>query len=214
MPRLLAFGCSYTFGSAMPDAWPMRGDLDPSRYAWPELLSQRLNYEPVNLAKGGAGNLEILWEIMSTDFKSDDLVIIMWTHFTRLNDFVFVEPGTGDTFLELGHKKTAKKGGYRVPMSARILKGDIGYDLANKNYLLMNHGSLFLKDKGLKSYHFLATNEYVFPRHNNIVIENFLDIKPVDWQIDTALDNMHPGVESQKLLASLIYDKIKEYELR
>lgn len=218
MPRLVSFGCSYTFGSAMPDAWPVKlSSRIPSSYAWPKLLANKLNYDVLNLGFGGAGNLEILWNIMSTDFIQDDLVIILWTHFTRLEHFKFIEPSISETIDDpkySEHFKFATKSGYRVPMNLRILKADIGYDLATRNYLVMDHGSLFLKNKGLKAFHILATGEYIYPKHSNIAIENFLDIKPDQWHVDKALDNIHPGVESQKLLASLIYDKIKEYELR
>jgi hypothetical protein len=224
IPRLIAFGDSYTQGIGLPDAYPLSPsiyDFSGSEYAWPTLLATKLNYKILNLANGGSGNLEILWKILSTDFHDDDLVIVMWSHFTRINQFKFVNTDNVYRELELyadhKRKKTlADISGYRVPklFGYKVTDNDLDYDMATKNHLLMSHGSLYLKNKGLRSYHLLATTEHIFPIHPKIKIENFLNIIPNDWHRDKALDDQHPGIESQKLLASLIYDKIVQHELR
>jgi hypothetical protein len=74
MSRLVAFGCSYTYGK----------DLEkPNQDSWPSVLAGLLNLECVNQSIVGAGNLEILWNILNFDFQDDDQVFIMWSHFTR-----------------------------------------------------------------------------------------------------------------------------------
>ena len=62
--RLVAFGCSQTWGSALPDVWGIKEnqtihERGVSKYAWPKLLANKLDVECVNLGIAGASNKEI-----------------------------------------------------------------------------------------------------------------------------------------------------------
>jgi len=78
MSRLITFGCSHTFGQALPDVWNnIRSG--PSKYAWPQLLADKLNIECVNLGIPGASNKQIWFRIVKIKFEPNDIVIILWS---------------------------------------------------------------------------------------------------------------------------------------
>ena len=87
MNRLLAFGCSHTYGESLPDCLPPKGFVapmpPPSQFAWPNLLAKKLNRECVNLASCGASNKQIHYNIVNTNFENDDLVLVLWTQHSR-----------------------------------------------------------------------------------------------------------------------------------
>jgi len=83
MSRIIAFGCSNTFGQGSPDCVTARRGDPPSRYAWPAVLGRLLNRPVLNLAVPGASNLEILHQITLTEFKPGDLVYVFWSYLDR-----------------------------------------------------------------------------------------------------------------------------------
>ncbi|NBP59254.1 hypothetical protein EBU71_22405, partial [bacterium] len=106
MPRLVAFGCSYTFGEGLPDTYPipeLHKDRVPSLQAWPAHLGKKLNLESINYGWGGSGNAEILLRLLKTKIYSDDIVVIQWSHFTRLDFYQIVNKyGDGQRVYESG----------------------------------------------------------------------------------------------------------------
>lgn len=83
MPRLIAFGDSFTFGNDLHD-WD---DLTPSQSTWPALFAQYLKLEYICAAEPGASNNSIARKVLSFDFCSDDLVILNWTWINRWDFF-------------------------------------------------------------------------------------------------------------------------------
>ena len=81
MSRLVAFGCSFTYGDELPDC--VSGLDTPSKQAWPQVAADILGLECVNRGKSGIGNKHILHEIMTFDFQKSDTVVIMWSFFSR-----------------------------------------------------------------------------------------------------------------------------------
>ena len=80
MDRLVAFGCSLTQGQYLPDNY--KTDIS-SKFSWPQLLSNKLNLECINLGKGGASSKEILYKIINFDFNKNDFAVILWSHNDR-----------------------------------------------------------------------------------------------------------------------------------
>jgi lysophospholipase L1-like esterase len=80
--RILAWGCSFTWGVGLDRAQPGWGD-QASKAAWPQRLADRIGLPVKNLAQPGASNLWIADQIMNYSFKPGDLVLIMWTWPTR-----------------------------------------------------------------------------------------------------------------------------------
>ena len=85
MPRLIAFGCSNTYGQGLEDCYvPPGPGPRPSKTAWPNTLGNLLNCsEVINQSAPGASN-KLIWKtIVDFNFKQDDLVFIMWSHLER-----------------------------------------------------------------------------------------------------------------------------------
>lgn len=113
MARLHTFGCSITQGHALPDIvrpvcdpqtglayteqeietrgielqWEDIHLYEPSSLAWPSRLGQMLGLTVVNHARRGSCFRQISRQIATelANIHSDDLVIVMWTYFTRLS---------------------------------------------------------------------------------------------------------------------------------
>ncbi len=80
--RLIAWGCSFTWGEGLDTVRPGFGQRASDR-AWPALVAQQLNIPLRNLSEPGASNLWIADSVLNYEFKPEDLVIIMWTWPTR-----------------------------------------------------------------------------------------------------------------------------------
>ena len=105
MATLHTFGCSITQGHALPDVlrpqftaeekaklhgeyhWSDRHILAPSKYAWPKVLGDKLGLSVENYARRGACFQQIARQcaVASPNIKPDDIVIVMWTYFSRLS---------------------------------------------------------------------------------------------------------------------------------
>jgi len=71
--KLLAVGCSYTFGVECDN-----------HETWPSILAEKLNMDCVNLGQSGVGNEYIYSKTLDAITTEDyDLVVIMWTEFQR-----------------------------------------------------------------------------------------------------------------------------------
>ena len=56
MNRLVTFGCSHTFGQALPDVWDSKKEEHlfhngASKYAWPQLLANKLNISRTTVSR-------------------------------------------------------------------------------------------------------------------------------------------------------------------
>jgi len=220
MPRLLTFGCSFVYGQGLPDCFepPRFPGSVASKMGWPNILADKLNRECVNFSSPGMGNLTMMMKILGTEYKHDDLVIIGYSFFDRLRCHRFLDKNKGN-FLN-------------IPLHSALHQDIVRADSLNPkieeeyywwNYLIFHHVELFLTSKQVKHYYF--HNVFKGIQHdkptNFIKLENFWDdidlvIKtPTKYtDMDLGLDGLHPGLECHKLQAELIYNKIKEHELR
>jgi hypothetical protein len=205
MPRLIAFGCSFTVGQGLPDVYPV---IKPSSYAWPNVLGDRLGYEVVNNGIAGAGNSEIAANIFRTDFKEDDLCVILWSHFTRYDYFVYGDDLTGKN--EWGRNEY-------IHMLSKDPIEESWWKEHNrvKNWLTINHAGLYLESKNIRFLQMLGVvDDSTYPKVDLSFPNLVEDCMPHDFIIDRAMDAEeappgHPGTGSQRLIANLFYDRIK-----
>lgn len=81
--ELKSFGCSFIYGTDLPDA------VDPSQYScltWPALLAKKLQMPYRCYAGGGHGNLSI-FDRLSREIYEDpqSLFVIQWTYIDRFD---------------------------------------------------------------------------------------------------------------------------------
>jgi len=110
MTTLHTFGCSITQGFALQDVvkpvcdslgqplsneqiqqqglvvrWEDIHLYEPSRYAWPQVLADRLNIPVINHARRGSCFQQIARQCAAARIQSDDWVIVMWTYLSRIS---------------------------------------------------------------------------------------------------------------------------------
>ena len=110
MTQLHTFGCSITQGFALPDVvkpltdaqgqplthaaaharpfhWEDIHLLQPSSYAWPAVLAEKLAVPVINRARRGACTAQIARQcvLAAPTIKPSDTVIVMWTYLSRIS---------------------------------------------------------------------------------------------------------------------------------
>lgn len=208
MPRLITFGCSYTYGKGLEDCqdWPLFGKSmhrsKPSQLGWAKQLSDKLGTELTNKSYPGASNLEILYEVSQFDFKQDDIVVIMWSHYLR--EMLFTR------FFKIPFFRRRIGAWKNTGLSRKWVEQMSERDYSMRSWLYMQHVSLLLNSKNIKYIHYPAAphelNEYPFP---NIQVDN-LYMDGIEW-VDDALDNSHPGPVTNTKLAEKIFKILNEH---
>ncbi len=208
--RLITFGCSITFGNGLKDCFDVKlkcmGD-EPSHYAWPQLVANKLGLECVNLSMSGSSNKLILKRIQDFDFCKNDLVIIMWTYTNRYTIFHndgFVEQGKEASFTSIGAwvEEKMSKAYYRFLYDTY----DGCYDL----YTRANYAKLYLDSLGIKNHHLLPMQADIIDSWEWNKVK-FLPFTMRSFKhLGLALDNKHPGHEAQIQYAERIYSFINK----
>lgn len=201
MTRLIAFGCSITYGAGLPDCIVDDGypGPEPSVYAWPSCLGSLLGKDVINNSAPGSSNLQILNSILNFKFSKDDQVVIMWSYIDR--DMIF----TNDGVRPLGAWQTDS-------LSKHWLALHNPTDKAIRTWYNIHHASLYLKNLGLEYHNFIVYLEPIIkfkPDWFDDVIHD-IDVQRIKT-IDLAGDNMHPGVNAHKEIARCIGNRINEY---
>jgi hypothetical protein len=195
--RLVAFGCSFTYGSGLPDCFdPVHGQGKyPTKIGWVQLLADKLNLTAHNMGISGASNLQILYNMLKFDFQENDTVVVMWS---LTNRDVYFRKETLAPVVQLGAWKSIDV------LSKRWLESLDDYDQGVKSWITINHADLLLKSKKVKYLH--------IPSHPRDLVPykpDFINIDNIDLggliKVDVGLDP-HPGVESNKLTAEKIYN--------
>lgn len=154
MNKLFTFGCSMTVGSALYDVWNFEKNenLSPessSKYAWPQILADKMKLTCINLAKGGASNKEIYHTALTTPgITSGDTVIVQWTYSERWciikDDHIdqigpWIETPSAVAYYTHIHTNT---------------------DSYIENEMRKAHVDLHFKNLGIKVYHLKLTKEW------------------------------------------------------
>lgn len=102
--NLKSFGCSFTFGTDLPDASTDRMYFFSSQLVWPALIAKKFGYYYKSYAWPGAGNLQIL-ESLLNNIKNDntDIYVINWTWIDRF-DYVSSSPISNQASISLGSR--------------------------------------------------------------------------------------------------------------
>ena len=198
--RLVAFGCSNTYGQGLKDCWvPETRKFGPnsSEFAWPVLLAPKLNLECVNLSYPGASNKFIWNEIVNTVFRPTDTVIVLWTYperwcvFDTEPDMNHIGPWENTKQSKCFYSKLYSEKDANIDMNIRI-----------------NHSKLYLDNIGIKNYHLVYSREDFnqLSWNNTLVLKTYFGVYAN--QCPKALDGEHPGLIAHQMYANQIYKEI------
>jgi hypothetical protein len=203
MNRLITFGCSNTFGEALSDTIKFDNnkkfydETTPSKFAWPQVLANDLNLKCCNLAQPGCSNKFICNKVLNTEFKNTDIVVIMWTFFSRF--CFFQDDGSQKRIMiqDVTNRNISKD---RVIYNSVFYKTFYtDYDLVNDSFLRINHIKMYLDNLNIRNFHFTCHNKN---NYNDLDIDkkipswNKVDLIKIRFTDDVADDKMHPGVLS------------------
>lgn len=190
--RFFAFGCSFT------------------RYTWPtwaNLISKQMSHaEFYNFGKPGAGNQYISYTVAEVNqkfkFNKDDLVIILWSTFTREDRFinnewltygnVYNNPLYDDTYL----RKFADEKGF-IYRDLALMELVDGYLMQQCKYigLLSTPPVINSENPGVNKYGFDDINQK-FEKLLSKFPKSMFELEfPNGWEIDysTDIDGGHPS---------------------
>lgn len=197
--RLVAFGCSYTFGHWLPDAMDCEGPC--SLHSWPFKLAEMLNIKNVeNKGVSGASNKEILYQIQNFDFYNTDIVVVLWSYLER--DCIITE-----NRIVQGYPNSNKNNTWYFD------KLEYGtYDGYYQMWTYINYAKMFFDKIGIENYHFSIDEEYTQnpPAFNEVNVHTS-GIYHITEDFPLAPDGLHPGLEGHEQIAKNIKEKIDAY---
>lgn len=180
MSRLVAFGCSHTYGEGL---------YDPQS-AWPHILAQHYKLECVNNGVPASSNKRILSNILNFDFQPNDIVIIYWSHIERWTVF---EKNKCRNILPSQTDEVAKSY-YKYVYSK--FDSQIMFDM------MIDYANLFLERKNIKVYNFSVkpenTLEYGVARRHILVTSGVSQLRKDHL---SQIDGKHMNKEGQRILA-------------
>ena len=202
MSRLVAFGCSFTFGDSLEDTLD---NTRPSKLAWPNLVANKMNLDCDNQAVCGLSNLGIVDKIINYKFDETDIVLVMWTFFER--DLLWQDDGTSYNLTwNLSNSELVDSWATTHTVRDRRIRA----------WYNMHHVYHYLKALGLRFYFLHTSQEKGFLSIKPTWAENinFLPTKFTDFmnRFPKALDNSHPGSKSHEFLASFVFQYINSTE--
>ena len=208
--RLVAFGCSLTYGTSLDDIHP--SNEQASKLAWPQILGDLSNIPVDNQSEPGASNKEIAHQILNYNFNPMDIVVTCWSFSDR---FCIIRE---DNLLRLGiwhanpNNSVSDESEREKQQVSTAFFTHIHdeYDMSLNQHYCIHYTNLFLNSKKIKNYHLITRNnllkDYKFFDTPMLTKTDYLKLIIAN---PLALDNNHPGKQAHKLLAHEIFEETK-----
>lgn len=213
MKKLVAFGCSHTYGESLPDCiTPQILDKPmppPSKFAWPTVLSCELNLNCSNQADCGISNRQISYHILNADLDANDLVVILWTGLYRTcilgkNGIDKLHPSYARPhYKSLTDQYSKNRYKFNYNYYRQFYSED---NLIHESLQCIDHTKKYLDSRNIINYHFTFKRtvghdpiESTWPKNLPgwfAVKENIVEL--IDNYGD---DDHHPGVQAQKYIS-------------
>jgi len=194
--RLIAFGCSDTFGAALDDIDSKQDS--PSKHSWPFNLAKEFNLEAENMGIRGASNKEILWQILNYNFNEKDIVFVLWSYPNR--HFIIKDKDCGEQLGVWGMESKKNKAYYK------LLYHD--YDQIITNYFYYNLAKLYLQERNIKHIFLTHCKEFInldIPWNSVKFLDVFFDEELTKWP--KAKDAKHLGADGHAAFALKVFKK-------
>lgn len=207
--RLVAFGCSNTYGHGLEDCYVdgLPGRV-PSALAWPTQLAEFMDKDVINMGQPGASNKRIWHNAFHFDYEPNDIAVFMWTYTTRYailkksHELINNDKLSKSVNLHINDETKASRNYFKQLYNS--------YDALQHLYLYASN----LNSLGIKTYHIFTDYDYYDKDFYALVSES------INWKhwgfhwpehrVDVASDNVHNGPQSHKAWATKIFDWINE----
>jgi hypothetical protein len=189
-------GCSFTAGVGLSD---------PSTH-YASIVSSHFNKKILNLAQPGGSNNLIFDKFSQLDFYPGQLVVLQFTVLDRLhycND--------NKKLIQLLLSTSPIEKYQRQAMLEIYHKDFLFYELLCKIRAIVK----IAREQKLKLVFWLIDykNENIYSKVDQLYFYNMPEFVPASWlenyMVDSAEDNLHPGVESNKILANTLIKYIE-----
>lgn len=202
--RIIAFGCSYTYGHGLEDCWKDSFPTKhPSKYSFPSLLSIRLGVKCCNYSRPGGSN-KYMWHQAMNVYKPmpDDVVINMWTNPNRscslhINDEQIKHIGPWQEDKTSIHYYKHLENDYESGYMSWLYTKSVNDYLKNKVKLVIN---------GFVNYQRSIRN--IDPIWNTVKCD--IEFQPIGNKHPLAEDNNHWGPLAHAELSEELYKMIGE----
>lgn len=217
MDRLVAFGCSNTYGQGLEDCYwedyEPNNETEkfyPSKLAWPQLVADKLEISCHNASICGASNKLLMHQIISFPFLETDTVVIMWTHLDRysllrndISDYRYWADESNYKHRTIGpwNKNVRDKNYYK------FIYDEDDHRIMSNHYI--NYTNLHLEKLNISVLHTTCIDT----RHNSNVLHPLIfDVQHEELRhkYPKSLDQSHPGPEAHQEIANRIYKRMTQ----
>ena len=236
MTKLYTFGCSYTYGHGLPDCvYPSQSP--PSQMGYAKNIADSLNYELINSSVFGQSNGHINLSVLHQrkTMPIDSAAIIQWTHLGRKMMYwpdnpdpdhkwanPVIRPWMKNTHLITSWRADKKRHYYHKIHEVWTEHFSVLDNELFEVLHLMNYSQLALNKVGVKKILHILPPEFLYNQtkeqchsglstwlDHDIVYTTFSP--GVQAPADLAADDLHPGVETNKIWAENILSEYGDY---
>ena len=205
--NLKSFGCSFIFGSELPDINPDKPWPCFSKLTWPAHLAKYLNYDYHSYARPGSGNLQIAERVLSQLACNEHaLYVIGWTWIDRF-DYSKVSDWQEDrwaTLMPIDENAIAKTyykhlhSEYRDKVASLMSIRTVIDTLKQKGYpfIMTYMDELMLDQRWHTTPAVIDLQEYIKPHLTKFENKTFLDWSRSNGYPETAA--WHPLAEAHR----------------
>jgi hypothetical protein len=213
MNTLKSFGCSFVYGSDLPDCT----DFNCSKLTWPALTADQLDIEYQCHAKPGQGNFKIYADILANSTPQEpSIFVVNWTWIDR---FDYVDHRESWQTLRPAEENQLQKFYYRnLHSQIRDMIADATYIVATAQHLqelqipfFMTYMDSLLFEKVDANWH---NPKYVesLQRKLSSILTDFNSLNFLDWSRANnyaVSKRWHPLEEAHRSAAEYHYSAIK-----
>ena len=221
--RIVAFGCSHTYGHGLPDC--QDGEFlnlpgpKPSKIAWPELVANKLGVACINQSFPGSTNFKIYKSIIDFPFEDGDCAVVMWTNVMRdtlhfkdntivdIGPWLLLEPSSKWYSLMKYKYKEIDTIAEKQKLAKNYYSVHSDHDMIIKSEIYIRSALSFLKLYKIPKFFSISTlgnSGYGFNIYS--MLDEPVDM--ADYEVDRAPNDTHYGPETHKIWADIALRRI------